>query len=823
MRTKLTNAASIPGVIADMTTEEKVKFLILPTPCISQAIPDMDIPSVVLADGATGVNGTHIMLDFLMEMAAKAGAASGASMEGNAPGGASAEGNASGNASAEGNDSSNVAAGMGNIWVEMQELVDVSEEEAARLAKGNPIKMAFLQYLKNRRNTAGASVSFPSGINIGATFRPEQAKRIGKAVGQEMRSAHLDVCLGPNVDIMRDPLGGRNYEMYGEDPALVRRIAPAFISGMQSTGTAACAKHYIANNQENRRETKDTHVSIRTLREIYAKGFEASVKEAGVKSVMSAYNAVNGVFSSYNKMILTDWLKEEWGFDGVIVSDWGAASKHPQDSIAAGLDVTLNGPGERAFQELAEAMESGKLDEARVNDALTRFLQLVIWIRDSHQEIADAYDQKQVLKEAYDTLVDGSVLLKNENGVLPLDKSSKTAFYGTRAKDTMECGSGSTMVNTCLHGNVYDESAALGVEVFDGCMEDADVVVYAAGAEGGENADRPAMDVDAVDQRQIVSVLKEAKEAGKKTVVLLNVAGPVDVRAWEPYADAILAIFVPGCMGGKAMADILYGEAIPAGRLPMTFPECVEDVPTYPYLDGEYDDVYYGEGVFVGYRWYDKKQVPVRYPFGYGLSYTTFEISDVNVPQTYDTNADGAFTITAKIKNTGNARGAQVLQVYMGEKRPKVLRPVKELKGFVKVDLEPGEEREVAIAVTAEDLRMYDPAKGVVLPVGEYRVYVGTDCRTILHEAAVKVIGKNVYCLGRHSTLGDIMAVPEAVAAVEKVIPGFISRMGDHAKLLAANNFDAMFSRHIIQSQPDSVKAKEIMDGMYAELEKIEF
>lgn len=818
MRTKLTNTASIPGVIADLTTEEKVNFLILPMPCISQAIPDMDIPSLVLADGATGVNGTHIVLDFLMGMMARtAGAARNETSSK-----VSAEGEASSDAAPEKNASSGAAGGMGNIWVEMLELVEATEEKAAKMAEGNSIKMAFLPYLKNRRNAAGASVSFPSGINIGATFRPSQAKKIGAAVGQEMRSAHMDVCLGPNVDVMRDPLGGRNYEMYGEDPLLVRRIAPAFISGMQSTGTAACAKHYIANNQETRRETKDTHVSIRTLREIYAKGFEASVKEAKVKSVMSAYNAVNGVFSSYNKMTLTDWLKEEWGFDGVVVSDWGAASKNPQDSIAAGLDVTLNGPGERAFQELTEAIESGKLDETRMNDALARFLQLVIWIRDSHQEIADAYNQEQILKEAYDTLVDGAVLLKNEGDVLPLGKSLKTAFYGTRAKNTMECGSGSTMVNTCLHGNVYDESAALGVEVHDGCMDGVDVVVYVAGAEGGENADRPAMDVDAADQRQIVSVLQEAKAAGKKTVVLLNVAGPVDVRAWEPYADAVLAIFVPGCMGGKAMADILYGEAIPAGRLPVTFPERVEDVPTYPYLNGEYDDVYYGEGVFVGYRWYDRKQVPVRYPFGYGLSYTTFEISDVKVPQVFDTNENLTLTISARIKNTGNVKGSQVLQVYMGEKKPKVLRPVKELKGFTKVDLEPGQEQEVTVEVTAEDLRIYDAARGVVLPVGEYRVSVGTDCQTIVYEEDLKVTGRNIYYLGRESTLGDILTVPEAVAVVEKAIPGFISRLGDHAKLMAGNNFDAMFSKYIIQSQPDSVKAKEIMDRTYAELEKIE-
>ena len=294
MRSRLTDEASISKVIREMTLEEKMNFIITTSPCISFSMRDMDIPPLVLADGATGVNGTHIMLDFLLEKMKQAG-------------GMSPE----------------AGLGMENPWLETQELIAMTEAEALKKAEGNPIKMEFMEFLKNRRNPAGSFISFPSGINIGACFNKSMAGRLGAAIGTEMRSSHLDVCLGPNVDIIRDPLGGRNYEMYGEDPVLVGRIAAAFIRGMQSTGTAACAKHFIANNQETRRQTKDTHVSERTLRELYARGFEKAVKDGGVKAVMSAYNAVNGRFSSYNRTILTNWLKEEWNFDGLVVSDWG--------------------------------------------------------------------------------------------------------------------------------------------------------------------------------------------------------------------------------------------------------------------------------------------------------------------------------------------------------------------------------------------------------------------------------------------------------------------------------------------------------------------
>lgn len=287
MSKKMTDEAMIPNIIREMTLEDKMNFIVTPTPCITYVMEELGIEPIVLADGATGVNGTHIMLDFLQELMKRMRKMPEQSAE--------------------------QASGMGNPWLELQELISLEESEALKIAEGNPMKIGFMNFLKSRRNPEGKFVAFPSGVNIGACFNEDSAYQIGKAVGEEMRASHVDVCLGPNVDIVRDPLGGRNYEMYGEDPILVGRTGAAFVRGMQSTGTAACAKHFIANNQETRRQTKDTHVSNRTLRELYAKGFENAVKAGGIKSVMSAYNAVNGTFSSYNKMLLNDWLKEEWG------------------------------------------------------------------------------------------------------------------------------------------------------------------------------------------------------------------------------------------------------------------------------------------------------------------------------------------------------------------------------------------------------------------------------------------------------------------------------------------------------------------------------
>ena len=794
MRTKLTNEASIKKVINEMTLEEKMNFIITSSPCISYSIEDMDIPSLILADGATGVNGTHIMLDFLQELMEKM-----RQMQEQSP---------------------EKASGMGNPWIELQKLIAVEESEALKIAEEHPMKKGFMQFLKNRRNPSGRFIAFPSGVNIGACFNEDRAYQIGKAVGEEMRAANVDVCLGPNVDIMRDPLGGRNYEMYGEDPILVGRTAAAYVRGMQSTGTAACAKHYIANNQETRRQTKDTHVSKRTLRELYAKGFEKAVKEAGVKSVMSAYNAVNGQFSSYNKMILTDWLKDEWGFDGIVVSDWGAVTGHNDQSVAAGMDMVLHGPTPCDGTDIVEAVKAGTLDVSRVDDAVERILKLTLWQKKIKEENPVRYDQDALLKQAYDTIVDGMVLLKNDE-ILPLKKAAKVAFYGTRAKNTMECGSGSTFITTPLHSNVYDESEKMGVHVAFEDMQDSEVVIYVAGAEGGENADRPSMDVDQEDAKKMATVLKTAKEQGKQTVVILNIAAPVDMREWIKYADSILVIFIPGSMGGKAAADVLFGEATPCGRLPMTFPKKLTDSPAAPYPIGESDDIYYSEGIYVGYRWYEYKDLEVQYPFGYGMSYTDFEFEVQEIAKQWDLRKKDTLDVIIRVKNVGKNYGCEVIQLYLGQLEARIQSPEKELKSFAKVYLEPGQEQLVTLTVKREDLEIFDPEKGLLIPVGDYSVMIGVNSNHIFSNAVLHVLGDNPYVMDENTTLGEILASLQASAIVEKYIPGFTTSLGDHLKLMSNEKIGPMLSRYLIRSIPDANELKAMMDKLFQELSQL--
>ncbi|WP_095172994.1 MULTISPECIES: glycoside hydrolase family 3 N-terminal domain-containing protein [Blautia] len=795
MSEKITDEAMIPDIIREMTLEDKVNFIITPSPCITYSMEELGIEPIVLADGATGVNGTHIMLDFLQELMEKMRQMP--------------------------KQSAGQASGMGNPWLELQELISLDETEALKVADGNPMKMGFMKFLKSRRNPEGRFVAFPSGVNIGACFNEGMAYQIGKAVGKELRASRVDVCLGPNVDIVRDPLGGRNYEMYGEDPILVGRTGAAFVRGMQSTGTAACAKHFIANNQETRRQTKDTHVSSRTLRELYAKGFEKAVKEGGIKSVMSAYNAVNGTFSSYNKMLLTDWLKEEWGFDGLVVSDWGAVTGCNDKAVAAGMDMVLHGPSPCDGTDIAEAVKAGILPESRVDNAVERLLRLLLWQKKTREENPETYHQEALLKCAYDTVVDGMVLLKNE-GVLPLEKSVKAAFYGKRARETMECGSGSTFVTTSLHSNVYDESRKLGVQAAFEDMQDADVVIYTAGAEGGENADRPDMNLDQEDAKKVTAVLKQAKAEGKKTAVILNIAGPVDMREWIQYADAVLVLFVPGCMGGKAAADVLFGEAMPCGRLPVTFPNKLSDSPAAPYPIGEYEDVYYGEGIFVGYRWYDYKELPVQYPFGYGLSYTSFKMEIQGMAKQWDIREQDTLHVSVRVKNVGDHYGCEVIQLYMGLPKARIPMPEKELKSFVKVYLEPGEEQTVTLTVKREDLEICDPEKGLILPLGEYVVKIGVNSESIFSQSNLHVLGNNPYVIDENTTLGEILENPHATAIMDKYIPGFAISLGEHIKLMSGEKIGPLLSRQLIRSIPDANELKMLLDGLFEELSRLE-
>lgn len=781
-RTKLTNRDSIPGVVEAMTPEEKVSMLAAASACMTTEIPELEIPSIRLYDGATGVNSTEMVVDYMNCHPELQGRFD---------------------------------------WAKAMEIATAPLEEMKEKYREDAQMMDFISFVEVLRPDSKDFLCFPSGVNIGASWNPKMAKEVGEAVGWEMRSSNIDICLGPNVDIQRDPLGGRNYEMYGEDPYLVGVMGSAFISGMQGTGVGACAKHFIANNQETQRETKNNHVSERTLREIYSPGFMRAVKEAGTKSVMSAYSCLNGVFASYNQELLTGLLKKEWGFEGMVVSDWGAVKEDKVKAIQAGLDVILTGP--RDMSDCVEALKEGRLTTEEVDEHVSRILGVICDLKAEQEAVPAQYDVEKMLQAAHDTVTDGAVLLKNEENVLPLQNFRKITFWGAGSKCMLECGSGSTKVITALHGNVYDETVkCLGAEkVAFEQWDDADILVYTATAQGGEGADRKWMDVDEEDREKMPVILKKAKERNMKTVVLLNVSGSVDVRNWIADVDAVLCIFIPGYMGGKAAADMLLGNAAPAGRLPVTFPIRYEDTPSYPNFPGEHNDVYYGEGIFVGYRNYEKRKISVRYPFGYGLSYSKFKQESELDGLEFDLRNQMEVRIPVKVTNIGEVRDSQVIQLYVGECTPHLLRPEKELKAFEKITLNPGETKELQLVLKAEELACFDPKmEKWVIPTGEYQLYLGTSSQEIFAEIPMRVIGENPYTYGPDTLFSVILADPKATEVLERYLPGLLEN--DGVSILGDRTLRDAMSMIVIGYMPNAVEAEKMLQKMYQDIAEIQ-
>ncbi len=784
MRAKLIDMHSIPAVVAEMTLEEKVLFLTPASACTTRAFPERNIPSIRMADGGTGVNGTLVVLDYLTGLP------------------------------------KDKQIDQGKFWVAAPQLLTLDVEQSREQYKYDPLMAGVVEDIAKSRPQGKDYICFPSGVNIGATWNMEKAEQLGQSVGWEMRNSGIDVSFGPNVDIQKNPLGGRNYEMYGEDPFLTSKIGASFIRGLQTTGVGACAKHYIANNQETNRQVVDTHVSTRALLEVYAKGFMSAVKEAGVKAIMSAYNSVNGSFSSYNYLLLTEWLKGDWGFEGIIVSDYGAVTGYQEQALMAGLDMILPGPYDMSGS--IKALEDGTLSMERVDDAVSRILKLIVELRDIQEQVPAQYDVEQILMNSYDTLVDGCVLLKNNNQVLPISDKEPIAVWGKRAKEWYECGTGSTFVTTAKHSNVWDELKAKCYQNSISYEEwnDAKTLVYVASVISGENSDRDNMDLEAGETEKLDAALKEAKNRGLQTVVILNICGPVSMHSWIENADAVYCMFIPGYMGAKAAVDVLLGKANPAGKLPVTFPVRLEDAPEYPNFPGKYEDVYYGDDIFIGYRSYEKRKLPVQYPFGYGLSYTSFDLQADLSAIKWNVEKELSISISVNVTNTGKIAGGEVVQLYLSENNPHLLRSLKELKAFKKVYLNPGETKEVIITLDREQLYCYEPELHKwIIPVGKYTIRLGTSSVHLPITCEVMVIGRNPYPLGEDPTLQKVMDNLDAVAVIEKHLPGFLVSLGDEGKQMLHNhNISAVLQMFIISRIPDAVEAANVIKQITKEI-----
>lgn len=757
---KLTDRNSIPAIIKEMSIEEKLKLLTGETYFKGPAMEKYGIPAVYYLDGGTGANFLQMVLD-AYERVIKV----------------------------KDKDDPLLKKSLSRIPEYCVCLLDPEKEKnitdpVMRQELGE-LKKLMEEYIPNRELPG----CFPPGIALGATWDAENIYECGRALAKESHYFGIDVLLGtPNVNIHRDPLGGRVFEGYSEDPCLVSKLAPAFVRGVQDEGIIANAKHFAANNQETDRRTVNEHIPVRALHEIYFPGFKACVQEGGCRTVMSAYNAINGEFCAHNKKLLTDILKKEWGFDGFVVSDWNAAYDQIQAWLA-GNDVDM--PGPRNIEPVVQAVKDGILPEELIDESVRRYLNVVLDMPAVKGRKYDRLDRKGSAAAAYNSIKEGLVLLKNENDTLPLDRDKGVCFFWEKSKQFIESGGGSANVTTSESTSMYDtmlEKLGADKVTFEDIRETTETVVITVGVLGQESLDRTDMDIPEKDRGMLLNALKQAKEAEKKTVVVLNVCGPVDVSEFVDDVDAMICVFITGMEGGRATADALLGEFCPSGKLPVTFPKRYRDVPSCGNFPGRNNEVWYGEGIFVGYRYYDYRGIEPRYPFGYGLSYTRFEIENVRVDRTVlDKDKVGEkVVISATVKNTGEMMGKEVVQFYVGEKDPVLVKPPKELKGFVKVEVAPGEEKEVTFELTSKELESFDEVTNdwQVQP-DIYTIYVGTSSRSISGQVEIDVQGWNPYGIREDTTMGVIAGSKKAFDRLITLCPeGVVSREAVRAQEL---------------------------------------
>jgi beta-glucosidase len=668
---------------------------------------------------------------------------------------------------------------------------------AIKMADG---PMGVRSWLGSSAITSGAnapvrieSTAFPSGVCMAATWDAGLVQKEGQAIAQEVKALGRDMILGPTVNINRVPLWGRNFEGYGEDPYLSGKLGVAYIHGVQSEGVIPSLKHFTANNQEFERHRVNETISERALREIYLPAFKAGVQEGGVWNIMSAYELVNGAHMAENAPLLRDVLQREFGFQGFVISDWGSTySTAP--TVNAGMALEMPG-GDRAKEWMARPqtaqsgnsdlwlvpdkvmaeIKAGRITEAQVNDNVTRMLRIIIGsgLFDHPHPGGGEVDTPEQRAIALQGATEGIVLLKNEGSLLPLDatKIHSIAVIGPNTAVARTGGGGSSLVRpkyavTPLDG-IKEKAGSITVTYALGAGMDgedpahdtlearakdlqqavdaashADVAVVVVGRYNkneGEGFDVATMDLPAGQDALIESVEK----ANPHTVVVVNTGNPVTMTNWLDKTPALLDMWYGGQEGGNALAAVLFGDANPSGKLPVSLPKRYEDNPAYGHYPGENLQVSYDEGIYVGYRYYDTKKVDPEFPFGYGLSYTTFQYDNMGATPHLRWNGktpEFGVVVDVSIQNTGSRAGAEVVQLYVKENKPKIDRPAHELKGFQRVVLQPGETKWVHLRLDRSAFSYWDPAtKAWTTDPGEYEIQIGSSSRDIRQKKVINV------------------------------------------------------------------------------------
>ncbi len=655
------------------------------------------------------------------------------------------------------------------------------------------------------------AVCFPAACATASSFDTELMNEMGKTIGEECQAEDVSILLGPAVNIKRSPLCGRNFEYLSEDPYLAGKMAASYIRGVQSWDVGTSMKHYAANNQEYNRMSCSSNLSERTFREIYLPAFEIAVKEAQPKTVMCSYNKINNEYASENKHLLTDILRDEWGFEGYVMTDWGAVADRVK-GIVAGLDLEMPGTGGFNDAKIVAAVKEGSLDEALLDKAVERILKVVFsYVDNRHPEAVfnrDADHEKAVKIET-----ECAVLLEN-NGVLPLKAGTKVVYIGEYAEKPRYQGGGSSHINSSKVSSALETAKAKGRAVsyvkgfpFDKDEEnedelaaavqaakDAEAAVIFAGLPDvieSEGYDRKDMKLPECQNKLIEAVAN----VQPNTIVVLHNGSPIEAP-WADKAAAILEMYLGGQGVGEATDKLLYGEVNPSGHLAETFPLHLEDNPSYLNFPGDGVNVDYAEGIYVGYRYYDTKKMPVRWAFGHGLSYTEYEYSNLKTP-TESLDDNNCVKVTVDVKNIGKLTGKEVVQLYVSDKNGTVGRPIKELKGFSKVELRQGETKTVEFELTARDLSFYHEGLGDwYAPSGTYEVLIGhaSDEIALTGEISFKTDKKLPLYVNGSTTLGELFSNPVTAPIIEQMMRKMQGTAGSAQGDVAENAADALGS-----------------------------
>lgn len=652
--------------------------------------------------------------------------------------------------------------------------------------------------LRKAQNTESMDVEenvpatcFPPAAGMACSWNPELVEHVGEAMGEECIQEQVAVILGPGVNIKRNPLGGRCFEYWSEDPYLAGHTAVGIVKGVQSKGVGTSLKHFAANNQETDRLRISATISPRAMREIYLPAFEYIVKTAQPWTVMCSYNKINGVFSSQNRWLLTDVLRGEWGFKGIVMSDWGAVSDRVA-ALNAGLNLEM--PPSNTDDQIVAAAKDGRIPAAQLDEMAQGMVDLVAKARPAMSRDGYRYDVDAHNEVARQAAVESMVLLKNEDATLPVAKGAKIAVIGEFARAPRYQGAGSSLINPTKLTSFLDALEERGVAAdfapgftLDDAAQDpalteqavtaaqqADVVLLFLGlpaAYESEGFDRTTLDIPA----KQVEVLDAVAAANPNVAVVLS-NGSVVSLPWRGRAKAILETWLLGQAGGAALADVIFGDEAPSGKLAQTIIDDVNDDPSAMNWPGEEGHVDYGEGVFVGYRYYDTFRKQVTYPFGYGLSYATFDVHDATVAKTGPRDAEVTVTVT----NTSDVAGAETVQVYVAPPKAKVARPVHELKGFAKVSLEPGESKNVTIALDDRAFAYWSERfDDWHVEGGTYTVEVGVSSRDIVSRIDVEIDddGK-IMNLDEWSTFGEWLDDPIGAPILQHVLDDMAKEAG---------------------------------------------